>query len=428
MGSTSFQIFKVSDSELFKSLKSFAEAELVDDLNDLNVSLGFEDEQSTQLTLQLNQLEENEAIKNILEAQSAIVHYVSLPLSSLGGNLRIERKQGLDNIVIDFDNNTNINSLIKLLTVPHKYFRTYVRTESIDKLLGDELAEFYRKREEALLRLEDLTQNLIQQNEDYRSKLDSEREENENELKDEYNKLNENLQNTYDNKEAALNERSNLLDDRASELDDRDSRHARRQIRKDLKDALAARGQEFTLTKKTTQKRIPIHALFIFLIVTTGYFLIQNVLIDIDNMSGVDFWFQGIRLILSVVAIAATIVFYLRWNDSWFRQHADEEFQLKRFELDIDRASWVVEMALEWKDEKGTEIPEELIERFTENLFKDQNIFESAKHPSEELATALLSATSGLTLKVPGFGELALDKRSIKKFKEFAEKSGAQIK
>ena len=84
------------------------------------------------------------------------------------------------------------------------------------------------------------------------------------------------------------------------------------------------------------------------------------------------------------MGIAATIIFYIRWNDSWFRQHADEEFQLKRFELDIDRASWVVEMALEWKDEKGTEIPEELIERFTENLFKDQNIFESAKHPSEE--------------------------------------------
>ena len=42
---------------------------------------------------------------------------------------------------------------------------------------------------------------------------------------------------------------------------------------------------------------------------------------------------------------------------SGFEQHAQTEFQLKQFELDMERASWIVETSLEWKDAKGTSIP-----------------------------------------------------------------------
>ena len=44
---------------------------------------------------------------------------------------------------------------------------------------------------------------------------------------------------------------------------------------------------------------------------------------------------------------------------------------LNCLELDLDRASWVVEMALEWKDEKGTESPAELVQTRARNLFVD---------------------------------------------------------
>ena len=103
---------------------------------------------------------------------------------------------------------------------------------------------------------------------------------------------------------------------------------------------------------------------------------------------------------------------------------ADEEFRLKRFELDIDRASWVVEMALEWKDEKGTEIPKELIDRLTRGLFSDQKDAKIPKHPSEELANALLSASTRLSLKIPGLGEASIDKKGIQKFKKAASGGG----
>ncbi len=54
-------------------------------------------------------------------------------------------------------------------------------------------------------------------------------------------------------------------------------------------------------------------------------------------------------------------------------------------ELDVDRASWFVEIAFEWKDEKGEAIPLELIERLTQGLF-----FDGAADHSVEPADSLV--------------------------------------
>ena len=89
-------------------------------------------------------------------------------------------------------------------------------------------------------------------------------------------------------------------------------------------------------------------------------------------------------------------------------------------ELDVDRASWVVEMAHEWKDEKGTELPESLIECLYRNLFSNEPETETVKHPNEDLASALLEATSGLTLNIPGIGEAVLNRRAVRQFKKKA--------
>ena len=44
------------------------------------------------------------------------------------------------------------NIVVKLITSAHKYLKPYSTTPEIDKILGKELAEFYRKREETLTR------------------------------------------------------------------------------------------------------------------------------------------------------------------------------------------------------------------------------------------------------------------------------------
>jgi hypothetical protein len=121
------------------------------------------------------------------------------------------------------------------------------------------------------------------------------------------------------------------------------------------------------------------------------------------------------------MALAASVVFYIRWTDHWFRQHADEEMRLKRLELDLDRATWVVEMALEWKREKDADIPQELIDRLSRNLFESDS-YSRPRHPGEDLASALLGASSALSITIPGLGEAKFDRKGMRDFREVVSK------
>ena len=138
-----------------------------------------------------------------------------------------------------------------------------------------------------------------------------------------------------------------------------------------------------------------------------------------EQLSGSLGWYFILKPLFSGIALAAAVIYYIRWSNLWFTQHATEEFRLKRLNLDIDRASWVVEMALEWKDEKGTEIPHELVERLSRNLFTEEHgETKGPRHPSEDLASALLGASTSLSMKIPGVGDATLDRKGIKNFQK----------
>ena len=123
--------------------------------------------------------------------------------------------------------------------------------------------------------------------------------------------------------------------------------------------------------------------MFVILLFVIGYFAWNALPTGSDTQEIA----KLIRFGLSATAFVGTMIFYIRWCDNWFRQHADEEFLLKRLLLDIDRASWIVEMSLEWAEEKGTEIPEELIDRLSNNLFSGKNDISQPTHPSETFET-----------------------------------------
>ena len=108
--------------------------------------------------------------------------------------------------------------------------------------------------------------------------------------------------------------------------------------------------------------------------------------------------------------------FYIRWLNRWFQQHAKVEFELKQFQLDIDRASWLVETALEWKTSEGDAIPDTLLTSLTRNLFSgdDREQSEQLKHPADILASALLGTASKAELKV-GDSTLQFDGKELKK-------------
>jgi hypothetical protein len=88
-------------------------------------------------------------------------------------------------------------------------------------------------------------------------------------------------------------------------------------------------------------------------------------------------------------------------------------------ELDIDRASWVAEMALEWSREEGGVIPDALIERLSQNLFVDDKVERSSLSAIEALAAALVKNSASARLKL-GDAELTLDHKGLKRLDDTA--------
>lgn len=121
-------------------------------------------------------------------------------------------------------------------------------------------------------------------------------------------------------------------------------------------------------------------------------------------------WWLWIRIALLSFGLAATVVYYIRWEGRWADQHASSEFALQQFYIDVNRANWVVESCLEWRKETGSDVPDELLRSIGRGLFlTPDGPKELAIHPADELASALLGSASKLKLKA-GESELEFDK------------------
>ena len=129
------------------------------------------------------------------------------------------------------------------------------------------MAEFYQRREEGLSRLENLTNKLITETHDYRIRLDAETAEHKRILSDSFDERNQALKLQYEKRSAELDASEQELDKRRRELDDRTARHARREQSRALQQKIADRSKKFTLTPDTRRKRLPIHAIFVVLLV-----------------------------------------------------------------------------------------------------------------------------------------------------------------
>jgi len=256
--------------------------------------------------------------------------------------------------------------------------------------------------------------------EDFREELTSQREF----LEDEFKIKKNNLDKTHEERIESINERQAELDEREKQLDDRDSKHARRQIRKDIKKIIEDRNQKFRLTSDTVRKRKPIHYItltaltIVFSLFVYTTIVSTNSIGSLENASVLANLSLMIKPITFAIFLTTLIVFYIRWNNQWFQQHAKEEFRLKRFDLDVDRASWVVEMAMEWQEEKGKEIPIELIQKLTNNLFTEEGQKNVQLHPADKFVSSLFGSSSEASINVPGFGEFKLNKRGLKKLRD----------
>lgn len=292
--------------------------------------------------------------------------------------------------------------------------------KAIGNTQSKEQQELAALHEATLTRLESLNESLITETQTFRVKLEEEFQRKSKTLENEYKARETNLEADFESKSKSLEQSQNDLKAQRDALDDKSNTHARRQLRKDIIAEIKNRQTEFKLTEGTNKLRHPIAIAMVFLMIFFASFAAYSSYEFYNALNLTDakiLWIAAAKQVIYSFGLIATVLFYIRWRNSWFEQHSQAEFQLKKLELDMERASWVVETSLEWKDEKGTSMPEELLLSLSRNLFSDSDKSpEPLEHPSDQLASALLGSASLVKMKAGG-AEIELDPKKLKKSK-----------
>ena len=222
------------------------------------------------------------------------------------------------------------------------------------------------------------------------------------------------------------------LEKSLAEFDTRTSKYLRRQHHKDMLAQLGALSKKFELTPDTRRLRWPIIGFIAIFLAFCGMMTVLNFnqTSDIIKAAGNDLskisWGHLTLLGFKQLGFGAAFLFgawyYIKWNDRWLRQHADAEFMFKQMEVDVNRASWVVEMASEWLDEKEAELPQHVVDVLTRNLFRYSERSDGDAETTTDLASLVLGSASSVKLKTPTGAEIELDRKGLSKaLKETAQ-------
>lgn len=317
-----------------------------------------------------------------------------------------------DRVSINNPNNTDPITFAKLTAAVQKHLGQ-TSLLNIGNLLGPAATQHFEAREIALARLEKMASGLLEEMEEGRKRREQEFGAKEQALEAKIEQKQRELEEAAKSRQQELDRRAADLEALRKELDDRAAKHARRQHYKDIKEKFKTWGEKFHVTEGTKNLRRAVFWFTLLLLALfgglAGWFLFQSFTAQDSTLMVAAI----VKQVAFTVLFVSTAYFFIRWNNQWFQRHANEEFRLKRMELDIDRASWFVEMAFEWKEEKGEDIPPELIERLTQGLFGDGPT-EHSVEPADSLAQALLGAAR-FKIKLADGTEAEYDRKGIEK-------------
>jgi hypothetical protein len=416
------KIPKVSDRVLFDCFKEIAQQHGITNIS--VTALGFANIGDIQVDS-----EPAGALKLLLDSDSAIIERCTLIIQGFslmffrGGNYQPQEKSGIfDEVIITEGNQKNISdeSRISIISFLIKRLKAFDPNRVIVSGVLPEQAHLEAMHTSTLERLEHLNESLIQKSDQFRQRLEEEHHKKVKDLEEETRQKQTKLEEQFSKKEEKISELKNELEKKLKEIDDRDNRHARRSLRKALQAEIANRQTKFSLTPSTIKLRLPIHALCCALITIFSYgsfyYTQQYYVVTLQKELSV---YQSSLILLKpfglTIAAVGMAIFYLRWMNHWFEQHSQAEFHLKQFQLDVDRASWVVETALEWKSSLGSVIPTILLESISKNLFRPETKSpETPLHPGDQLASALLGSASKVRMQA-GNAELEFTGKSLKK-------------
>ena len=367
-----------------------------------------------------------EDLNLIIKKNSAIIETISLGITGLpisfhrGGNYQVHDKSAIfDEIVLRQQNNQGTldsSVTIELVSIINRKLKAFDPKRSVAGAT-EEQAQYEAIHNSTIERLESLNEDLIEKTHDYRNKLDTEFSEKATAQDKANNDYRAEIDEDFRKKEEVLQKEIDALDKKRKELDDSSNTHARREIRRDILKEIKNRQTEFKLTEGTNKLRRPIASAMLVLIGFFTYFGLLSGFEFYDVIIGGDInkiLIAGAKQLLYSAGAVASIIFMIRWMNRWFELHSQSEFALKNFELDMERASWIVETSLEWKDAKGTAIPPELLDSLSSNLFENEAKVEQLQHPADQLASALLGTASAIKLKA-GDSSIEVDPKKLAK-------------
>lgn len=325
---------------------------------------------------------------------------------ALAGLIKVSRppKQPLDSVNLNGVMSAQsqapdaVEHKLNLFTAAKETLKAVDRPTWAAEVLSDEQRKFFEAKEEVLSRLEQTHQKLVFDQAEWRKQLESEFENRRAEMESD-----------YQSKTEDLNSREMELEKRKKDVDDRSRMHARRETRLDLKNQFKTKLSGFALSPSTNSKRRPtVWLLTAMLIVFGGLFTWSVVSTLLSNSIDIPI---AVRQVLIGILFGATAIYFLKWNNNWLREHSEEEFNLMRQDLDIDRASWLVELYAETAGEKAI-LPEVVVDRLSAGLFERKNVA-STNHPVESLAETILGAATKAKVKTPT-GEVEFDRKALR--------------
>lgn len=196
---------------------------------------------------------------------------------------------------------------------------------------------------------------------------------------EELNKYRQQLDEEHRLRLGTLEERERQHQRKELELDARENTVVRRDLLKQIQ-AIIGEQKEIELSEKTNRKRIMVHILCAAtLVASMALISVFAYKVAHDDSAS---WHHLAPLSAGLVLLASTLVYYLKWNDQWFREHAQAEFRNKKLNSDILRASWLAELFFEG-NEKDRQLPDMLLSRFSEGLFLDSS-GPGVEHPSDQ--------------------------------------------
>lgn len=236
----------------------------------------------------------------------------------------------------------------------------------------------------------------------------------------EVKRLQDKLQEDRNRLEDEIAQKRKEIEEYQKKLDDRSNTHARRDIRKEIKEVIKDSLSSSHLSKETGNSRTVVRLAYGITLVSLFVlaFMSTNSLGEAITQKSIEgLWFLAIKATVSGLSFLGLALLYIRWEVNWLGQQAAYERNLASTRIDIDRASWIAESLLEWNRESpNKDIPPELLESFARRLFDWDVKTEDHHSASDSLASAILGSASRLQLGPDG-AQVEVGRRGIAKLK-----------